>query len=232
MPLPPERIEAGWPAVPGVRAFFTTRAFGDIKSTPARVALEAILPSPPVWLRQVHGTAVVDASAIPSGTVPEADASFADRAGVVCTVMTADCLPVLLAAQDGSVVGAAHAGWRGLAAGVIERTVERMRSQANGSSGALQAWLGPAIGPSAYEVGVEVRDTFIERDEAAANAFEPTRPGHWLFDLYAVARQRLAACGVANVHGGGRCTSSEPSSFYSYRRDKATERMAAFIWRV
>jgi len=232
MPLPPERIEAGWPAVPGVRAFFTTRVFGDVKRESVRDALGAILPSPPAWLRQVHGTAVVDAAGIASGTVPEADASVTNRGGVVCAVMTADCLPVLLAAQDGSAVGAVHAGWRGLAAGVIETTIRTMQSQTQASGEALQAWLGPAIGPRAYEVGEDVRDAFVARDPAAQAAFTPTRPGHWLLDLYAVARQRLAGCGVTSVHGGGHCTCTESSSFYSYRRDRAPERMAAFIWRV
>ncbi len=230
MPVPPDRIEADWPAIPGVRACFTTRVLGDAKSPAVRAALGAILPSSPAWLKQVHGTAVIDAAAIPPGAVPEADASFTDRPGTVCTVMTADCLPVLLAARDGGIVGVAHAGWRGLAAGVIERTVERLQAQASGN--ALQAWLGPAIGPRAYEVGEEVRAAFIAHDPDAASAFVPTRPGHWLLDLYAIARRRLAACGVTSVHGGGRCTATESASFYSYRRDKAPERMAAFIWRV
>ncbi len=228
MPKPPETIEPDWPAPPGVRAFCTTRESGDARSAEVRSALGAILPSAPAWLKQVHGRAVVDAGAIAEGTVPEADASFATRRGVVCTIMTADCLPVLLAARDGSVVGAAHAGWRGLCAGVIEQTVERM----NVPRGELQAWLGPAIGPGAYEVGAEVRDAFVARDPLAAGAFSATRPGHWLLDLYRIARQRLADSGVTAVHGGTHCTSTEPGLFFSYRRDKAVERMAAFIWRV
>ena len=207
MPKPPETIEPDWPAPPGVRAFCTTRELGDARSAEVRSALRAILPSAPAWLKQVHGRAVVDAGAIAEGTVPEADASFATRRGVVCTIMTADCLPVLLAARDGSVVGAAHGG-------------------------ELQAWLGPAIGPGAYEVGAEVRDAFVARDPLAAGAFSATRPGHWLLDLYRIARQRLADSGVTAVHGGTHCTSTEPGLFFSYRRDKAVERMAAFIWRV
>ena len=228
MPSPTERIEPDWPAVPGVRAFITTRVLGDIRSPGTRAALVATLPAAPAWLKQVHGTTVVDAAAIDSGSVPQADASFTNRRGTVCTVMAADCLPVLLTARDGSVVGAAHAGWRGLCAGVIERTVAELRVP----GAELQAWLGPAIGPSAYEVGEEVRAAFLACDPLAAGAFSPTRPGHWLLDLYAIARQRLAACGVTGVYGGTHCTASEPATFYSYRRDKAAERMAAFIWRV
>lgn len=228
MPKPPETIEPDWPVPPGVRAFYTTRELGDARSGEVRSALGAILPSAPAWLKQVHATTVVDAGAIAEGTVPEADASFTNRRGIVCTILTADCLPVLFAARDGSVVAAAHAGWRGLCAGVIERTVEHM----NVPRGELQAWLGPAIGPSAYEVGAEVRDAFVARDPLAAGAFSPTRPGHWLLDLYSIARQRLAGSGVTTVHGGTHCTSTEPGLFFSYRRDKAVGRMAAFIWRV
>lgn len=224
----PETIEPDWPRPPGVRAIFTTRALGDAKSGKVRSALGSMLPAPPAWLRQVHGTEVVDAGAIPAGTVPEADASFARQPGAVSTIMTADCMPVLLAARDGSVVAAAHAGWRGLCAGVIERTIDRM--DVPGAD--MQAWLGPAIGPRAYEVGEEVRDAFVAQDALSASAFAPTRPGHWLLDLYAIARQRLASRGVAAVYGGTHCTATEAGLFYSYRRDKAAERMAAFIWRV
>lgn len=228
MQRPTETIEPDWPAVPGVRAFFTTREMGDVKGGGARAALGERLPSPPVWLKQVHGIEVVDASAVPAGTTPDADASFTDRPGTVCTIMTADCMPVLLAARDGSVVGAAHAGWRGLCAGVIERTAERMGVP----GGRMQAWLGPTIGPRAYEVGAEVRDAFLAHDASAASAFTPTRPGHWLLDLYAVARQRLADCGIRSVSGGTHCTYSEEGLFFSFRRDKAMQRMAACIWRV
>jgi YfiH family protein len=142
--------------------------------------------------------------------------------------MAADCMPVLLAARDGSVVGAAHAGWRGLCGGVIERTVEAMHVPGGG----LIAYLGPAIGPRVYEVGEEVRDAFLAVDGASASAFAAARPGHWLLDLYAVARQRLAAVGISEVYGGGRCTFSEPDRFFSFRRDKAMQRMAGCIWRV
>jgi YfiH family protein len=141
-------------------------------------------------------------------------------------VKAADCLPVLLADEAGGVVGAAHAGWRGLAAGVLEATVEEMRVAPK----SLIAWLGPAIGPRAYEVGADVHEAFVSRDPAAASAFVPNRPGHWLLDLYALARQRLAACGVTRVYGGDYCTYSDPARFPSYRRERTGERIAAFVW--
>ncbi|GAB3730340.1 peptidoglycan editing factor PgeF [Silanimonas algicola] len=194
------------------------------------------LPSTPHWLRQVHGTAVFDADA---GTVdgvpvpatadePEADAAVTRRAGVVLAVLHADCLPVLLCSDDGTVLGAAHAGWRGLAAGVIEATVAAM-----GVPGErVIAWLGPAAGPAHYEVGDEVRAAFVDPDDGAAGAFIATRPGHWRVDLYALARRRLAALGVSRVAGGGRCTIGEPDAFFSHRRDARTGRMASLLWRA
>jgi purine-nucleoside/S-methyl-5'-thioadenosine phosphorylase / adenosine deaminase len=206
-------IRPDWPVPAPVRALVTTRGEADPP-----------LPAAPAWLRQVHGTRVVDA-ALAVGE-PEADAAFARSPGVVCVVKAADCLPVLLADDAGEVVGAAHAGWRGLAAGVVEATVEAMRVPPV----SLIAWLGPAIGPQAYEVGEEVRDAFLQSDARAAGAFAPARPGHWLLDLYAVARQRLAARGVTRVHGGGFCTYSEPARFPSWRRDRSRERIAAFVW--
>ena len=193
-----------------------------------RRRLEGLLPSPPVWLRQVHGTRVADADAVRAGGgLPEADAAVARQPGTVCAVLVADCMPVLLADASARVVAAAHAGWRGLCAGVLEATVEAMRVDPRG----LIAWLGPAIGPRVYEVGEEVRAAFVARDASAAGAFRAARPGHWLLDLYAVARQRLAAGGVMRVHGGGGlCTYSDPERFFSYRRDGQTGRMAALIW--
>ena len=140
--------------------------------------------------------------------------------------MIADCMPVLLAHDAGEVVGIAHAGWRGLAAGVIEATIDAMGVPAD----RILAWLGPAIGPAAYEIGEEVRTAFLERDEGAGIAFSPTRAGHWRLDLYAVAKQRLAARGAARIYGGGLCTYFDPERFFSYRRDGASERMAAAIW--
>ena len=157
---------------------------------------------------------------------PEADASVAREPGAVCVVKAADCLPVLFADDAGSVVGAAHAGWRGLAAGVLEATVDAMRV----APGTLLVWLGPAIGPKVYEVGEEVRAAFLERDARAAAAFTPNGPGHWLLDLYAMARQRLAARGVTRVYGGNFCTYSEPERFPSWRRERTRERIAAFVW--
>jgi YfiH family protein len=228
MQSPPETISPDWPGASGVRGLVTTRVLGDVRDAAVRLRLGALLPSGPVWLRQVHGTVVVDAASVAFGVPPEADASFAREPGVVCAVMAGDCMPVLLAARDGSVVAAAHAGWRGLCAGVIERTIDAMAVR----GAELQAYLGPAIGPRAYEVGDEVRAAFLDRDGASADAFVPTRPGHWHLDLYAVARRRLAATGVKSVGGGSHCTYSEPGLFYSYRRDKAAERMAGCIWRV
>lgn len=146
--------------------------------------------------------------------------------GTVLAILTADCLPVIFAADDGSEVGAAHAGWRGLAAGVLENTVAAMRAAPE----RLLAWLGPAAGPQAYEVGEEVRDAFLVHDARAAEVFAATRPGHWLVDLYALARRRLAAAGVNRVHGGGLCTMSDPQRFYSHRRDRRTGRMATLVW--
>jgi YfiH family protein len=218
-----EAIVPDWPAPRGVRALMTTRALGDMKSEDGRSRLRALLPADPVWLRQVHGTGVVDAACTPAGA--PADASFCRERNVVCAVMAADCMPVLLAHEGGDVVGIAHAGWRGLCAGVIEATVAAMGV----SGGHLLAWLGPAIGPEDYEVGEEVRAAFMDRDARAASAFRATRPGHWQLDLFAVARQRLAAVGVLRVSGGGLSTADSPR-FYSYRKDKAGERMAAAVW--
>jgi YfiH family protein len=205
------------------------------------------LPSEPRWLRQVHGTAVVhfDAAVVgahPGATdpcgesgsrpgalllgEPEADAAVTSTPGTVLAILTADCLPVVFAADDGSEVGAAHAGWRGLAAGVLENTVAAMQTAPE----RLLAWLGPAAGPQAYEIGEEVRDTFLAHDARAVEAFVATNPGHWRVDLYALARKRLADAGVTRVHGGGLCTISDPQRFYSHRRDRRTGRMATLVW--
>jgi polyphenol oxidase len=214
-----DTISPDWRAPPGVRAFVTTRASGDMACAEARARLA--VPAQPCWLKQVHGTRVV----VQPTEEREADASVTRNRGVVCAVMTADCLPVLLADRAGEAVGVAHAGWRGLCAGVIEATVAAMRSDD------VVAWLGPAIGPHVYEVGNEVRTRFLERDVGSAAAFAPARPGHWLLDLYAVARQRLQRAGVTEISGGGSCTYSEPARFYSYRREGSTGRMAALIWK-
>jgi len=219
-----EYLTPDWPAPRNVRALVTTRAMGDMKSAEARARLRQQLPADPVWLRQVHGIDAVDAAGAAPGT--PADASFARAKNVVCVAMAADCMPVLFAHDGGEAVAAAHAGWRGLCAGVIEATMSAMNVPAHH----VVAWLGPAIGPDAYEVGEEVRAAFVDRDARAASAFRSTRPGHWNLDLYAVARQRLAAQGVTRVFGGGFCTASDPARFFSYRRDKASERMVAAIW--
>ncbi|GAB3348869.1 peptidoglycan editing factor PgeF [Lysobacter tyrosinilyticus] len=200
------------------------------------------LPAAPHWLRQVHGTGVwrFDESTARqvSGTesgddegraaIPCGDASVTSTPGVVLAILTADCLPVLLCAKDGSEIGAAHAGWRGLAAGVLEHTVAAMDS----APGELIAWLGPAAGPQQYEIGAEVYEAFVVPDRRADAAFVPTRPGHWRVDLYALARMRLQTAGVAaaDIHGGDLCTISDPQRFYSHRRDQRTGRMASLIW--
>lgn len=212
-----ELVLPDWPAPPNVRAVMTTRNTEE-------AALRALLPAEPAWLRQVHGTRVVDLDQVVS--IPEADAAVTARRNRVCAIRVADCMPVLLADEAATVVGGAHAGWRGLSCGVIENTVRAM-----GMAGEkLLAWLGPAIGPKVYEVGDEVRLAFLSRDAAAEAAFSRARPGHWLLDLYTVARQRLRACGVQRIFGGGYCTYSDPQRFYSYRRDGTAGRMAAYIW--
>ena len=237
-----------WPAPATVKALQTTRT-GGISVSPYeslnlgshvgdnplavsrnRMLLAPLLPSEPVWLNQVHGLTVVDVAQ--AGCLPEADASVSARPGAVCVVMTADCLPILLCDEQGTVVGAAHAGWRSLCDGVIEATVNAMKVPAP----TLMAWLGPAIGASRFEVGDEVRAAFIAQQPQAAAAFVPSVPGvdgvsgKWLADLYLLAQQRLNALGVTRVYGGGLCTYSDPERFYSYRRDGVTGRMGTFIW--
>jgi YfiH family protein len=212
-----ELILPDWPAPPNVRAVMTTR-------NTDQAGLRALLPAEPAWLRQVHGARVVRLDQVVSN--PEADAAVTGTKNRVCAIRAADCMPVLLADESATVVGAAHAGWRGLSSGVIENTVQAMGIAA----GELLAWLGPAIGPKVYEVGEEVRSAFLSRDAAAEAAFSPARRGHWLLDLYAVARQRLRSCGVERIFGGGYCTYSDPQRFYSYRRDGTAGRMAALIW--
>lgn len=238
------RLPADWPAPPGVVAFTTLRHGAGVSAAPfdhfnlgtragddpdavarnrAELGERFGLPGAPRWLRQVHGTTV---AVEPGDGEPEADAAVTREPGRVLAILTADCLPVVFAARDGSEIGAAHAGWRGLAAGVLETTVAAMRTEPAG----LLAWLGPAAGPQAYEVGQEVFDAFAHRDPGAADAFAATRPGHWRVDLYALARMRLAAAGVAGVHGGGLCTISDPARFFSHRRDGRGGRMATLAW--
>jgi YfiH family protein len=238
----PDLVVPDWAAPANVRAVQTTRRGGvsrgvyaslnlgaHVGDDPVAVAanrarLAAILPAAPVWLNQVPGVVVADADTAVAGV--EADAAVARRPGRVCAVMTADCLPVLLCDRGGRVVAAAHAGWRGLCAGVIEATVAAMRVP----GGDLLAWLGPAIGPQAFEVGDEVRAAFVAHDAAAKEAFVAHGAGKWLADIWLLARRRLAAAGVPQVAGGGRCTVAEADRFFSYRRDGVTGRMAACIW--
>jgi len=192
-----------------------------------RSLLRAVLPAEPAWLAQVHGTAVVDAAGL--SDVPEADASFAAAKGVVCAIMTADCLPVLFCDRPGHVVAAAHAGWRGLSAGILEKTVSRMRAA---DAGEIMAWLGPAIGPGHFEVGEDVRQAFVAHDASASDAFTPiaAQAGKYLADITALARARLRSAGVHCISGGGFCTVGDTRRFFSYRRDKVTGRMASLIW--
>lgn len=213
-------ITPDWPAPPRVHAFVTTRATGDMARPGPRRLLDDFVPAPPVWLRQVHGATVIDADLRPA--FPESDAAVARRQGTVCAVVVADCMPVLFADREASVIGIAHAGWRGLAGGVLEATFAAMAIPPFRAV----AWLGPAIGPAAYEVGEEVRAAF----PGFESAFAPSRPGRWLLDLYAVAAARLARIGIREVHGGGFCTYRESERFFSYRREGAAERMAALIW--
>jgi len=232
---------ADWPAPVGVHAATSRRSGGvspppwaslnlalHVEDDPRRVVENRRrlgLPNEPVWLEQVHGTAVVAAHAVAPGATPRADAAWTDRPGVICAVLTADCLPVLFCDRAGSRVAAAHAGWRGLAAGVLEATVVALAVSAS----KLLAWLGPAIGPDAYEVDATVRDAFLVTDPGAASAFTATRPGHWHLDLYCLARRRLEVLGV-QVFGGEHCTFTETDRFFSYRRDGRTGRMASVIW--
>lgn len=210
-------IRPDWP-IRGVGALATTAAMHDMMSATGRAALRALVPQEPVWMHQVHGADVIDADT--TTTVIKADAAVARRRGVVCAVKIADCMPVLFVDEDATVVGAAHAGWRGLAGGVLEATLEKMRAQR------VVAWMGPAISGRVYEVGEDVLAAFPGHEAA----FKPNRPGHWLLDLYAVARRKLETAGVRRIYGGGFCTYTERDRFFSYRRDKGQKRMAAVIW--
>lgn len=248
--LPPEGVRAaftlrsgGASAAPWDSLNLGTHVGDDLLAVAhnrRRVAQALALPAEPRWLSQVHGTAVHQAGALarsapsdavptgaaPSDSVPVADAAVTRETGVVLAIMVADCLPVLLAAEDGSVLGAAHAGWRGLVAGVIERTVESMDQDPS----RLHAWLGPCIGPRHFEVGDDVRQAFLAAGDGPS-AFEATPAGRWLCDLPALARARLARLGVTRVAGGRWCTVADPVRFFSHRRDRQTGRMAALLWR-
>jgi YfiH family protein len=236
-------LRADWPLTGSVEVFTTlrhgighsrapfdtfnlgTRSGDDIHAVArnrAHLIEHFALPSEPRWLRQTHGTHV----AIEPGTdEPEADAALTRTPGTVLAILTADCLPVVLASRTGDELAAAHAGWRGLANGVLEATLDAMRTPRE----AITAWLGPAAGPNSYEIGREVHDAFVAHDNNAESAFVPTREGHWRVDLYKLARQRLAAAGITDVHGGGLDTIGD-TRFYSHRRDQHTGRMATIAW--
>ena len=242
MKRPEDWIVPEWPVPARVRALITTRNGGRgdgpyasmnlgqrVDDEPATVAanrglLRTFLPAEPKWLNQVHGTGVVSAESVRDPVA--ADASVATTPNCVSAIMVADCLPVLFAERSGGAVAAAHAGWRGLAAGILETTVHALDVEPKD----VIAYLGPAIGPAAFEVGNEVREAFLAVDPAASYAFHPHKPDKWLADLFVLARQRLARAGVSNVYGGGQCTYSNPARFFSHRRDKVSGRMAALIW--
>ncbi|MDM8559378.1 peptidoglycan editing factor PgeF [Candidatus Parabeggiatoa sp. HSG14] len=239
-----ELITPNWPAPAKVKAYTTTRCGGHSQSpynglnladhvgddTEAVIAnrtelVETLnLPLEPIWLQQVHGTQVIAGYSKNRGCT--ADASFSTLPGQVCVVMTADCLPVLFCNRVGTCVAAVHAGWRGLAGGILEATLQRLNMPAEN----ILVWLGPAIGPQAFEIGDEVYKAFVDFLPQAVDAFKPSRKGHWLADLYLLARQRLAHQGVTAIYGGDFCTYTDVERFYSYRRDKVTGRMASLIW--
>jgi YfiH family protein len=209
-----------WQAPARIRALFTTRAI-DVPGD----GLRAALPSDPVWLTQVHGNTCVDVDQV-HGALPAADAAVTRTPNVVIAVRTADCLPVLLADRAGTVVGVAHAGWRGLAAGILESTIATLGVAPAG----IAAWIGPAIGPQRFEVGRDVLDAHRANDASCAVHFRPLREGKWLADLAGLAKQRLARAGVTRIDGGAWCTHTDAERFHSYRREKGTGRMALVAW--
>ncbi|MGO1749419.1 MAG: peptidoglycan editing factor PgeF [Marinobacter sp.] len=242
-------IRPDWPAPSNIRAVCSTRMGGvsqspwaslnlgdhvgdapnDVLENRTKLANACDLPVDAFgWLNQVHGTEVVSLPA--AEAVPEADASFTRVAGKACTILTADCLPVILCDHDGGVVAAAHAGWRSLCGGVLENLVAGMKIP----GGRLMAWLGPAIGPRAFEVGPEVKAAFIAQSPQAEAAFSAlgAREGHYMADIYLLARQRLEKLEITSVYGGDFCTVADSQRFYSYRRDGQTGRMATVIWKI
>ena len=236
-----------WPAPTNIRACVTTRHggvsqapyaslnlgdhVGDVADAVARnrqyVREKLNLPAEPIWLNQVHSAQVINADTV-AATPPQADASYSTRPDAVCAVLTADCLPVLYCDRDGTQIAAAHAGWRGLAAGVLENTVNSFSCNPE----EVLAWLGPAIGPHAFEVGEEVVSSFVQADAQANAAFTQRDETHWLADIYLLARLRLQRAGVTHIAGGGYCTFTDAQRFFSYRRDQQTGRMASLIWFV
>jgi len=235
-----------WDVPSGVKAWQTCRGTGPdpyggfnlgqhVGDDPAAVAanrnaLLSIVPTQPVWLTQVHGTRVLELPQTDLEASPEADAVMTTTPGVVCAVMTADCLPVLLTDRAGSIVGAAHAGWRGLADGVLEALVNQMVQKVEVQASDLLAWLGPAIGPAAFEVGDDVQQAFVAQDPAYSQHFQPGVAGKWLADLPALAAAKLRAMGVNSITQSNLCTYTDEERFYSYRRDNVTGRMATMIW--
>ena len=244
MSVHPEWLVPDWPAPANVRAFVTTRAGGVSEGEhasmnlgltsgdePGKVArnraiVRASLPGDPTWLAQGHGPATVDLDHLAEGERPRADASATSTPGRVAVVLTADCLPVFLTDRAGRRVAVAHAGWRGLAAGVLESAARSL----NVAGEEVVAWMGPSIGPDAFEVGPEVREAFVQVESQAHGAFRAHKPGKYMADLYLLARMRLARAGVRSVYGGGFCTYHETGRFFSYRRAQKSGRMGAFIW--
>jgi YfiH family protein len=244
MSLNPQWLIPDWPAPARVRAFVTTRDGGvsggeyasmnlgsrsgdDVANVARnRLIVRSQLPATPRWMAQMHGAEVADLDRLREDDVPSADAATTGIPGRVGAVLTADCMPLFLCDERGRRVGVAHAGWRGMAAGVIENTVRSVGAD----PAKLMAWMGPTIGPTAFEVGPEVREAFVAVDSRAADAFVQHKPGKYLADLYALARQRLQRAGVARVFGGGFCTYREADRFFSYRRARKSGRMGAFIW--
>ncbi|MDO6825148.1 peptidoglycan editing factor PgeF [Marinobacter sp. 1_MG-2023] len=247
----PVLIRPDWSAPANIRAVCTTRAGGvseppwssmnlgdhvgdvpeHVRENRIRLAGACNLPADAFgWLSQVHGTEVVCLPAGVAATIPEADASFTRTVGRACTILTADCLPVILCDQNGTTVAAAHAGWRSLCGGVLENLVAKMEVPAD----TLMAWLGPAIGPKAFEVGPEVKAAFVSQAPGSEVAFSAVgaRGGRYMADIYQIARKRLEALGVKNISGGNFCTVSDSQRFYSYRRDGQTGRMATAIWKI
>lgn len=241
-----ELIIPNWPLPASVRACSTTRLGGyslapwgkfnlgmhvgddsaTVQANRQLLAQKANLPSEPYWLNQVHGTRVLTLPA-QSSTVPDADASWSNQPRLVCAVMTADCLPVLFCSKDGQQIAAAHAGWRGLCAGILENTISRFTAPAR----EIMTWLGPAIGPQAFEVGEDVRSAFMNVDPNAAMAFRPFG-SKYLADLSLLATQRLQRLGITDISYSGDCTYHLPQQYFSWRRDGVTGRMATLIWRV
>lgn len=237
-------LRPNWPAPPRVRAVSTTRRGGvsagayaslnlgghvgddpnHVQENRRRLRATLGLPADPVWMRQVHGANVVDAATVVPDS--EADGAYSNRTDIACAVLSADCLPIFICNRQGTEVGLLHAGWRGLASGIVEAGLRAFRSPV----AELMVWFGPAIGARAYEVGSDVRDAFVAPDAQAAAAFRAAAAGKWYMDIYQVTRLQLAAHGVRAMYGGEHCTATQVELFFSHRRDGLTGRMASLIW--